>query len=76
MFSANVPTYTIDLATDEAQHWTEVISREKDIAGKLIAEAGAEFERVPELLRWVFARAYQRTGGLYVGDLTIMFDVF
>ena len=65
MFAADVPTYLIDLGNPEAKRWAEVISREKAVAARLVEEAGAEFERVPELLRWVFARLYQAFGGLY-----------
>ena len=38
-------------------------------ARRLIEEAGSQFERVPELLRWIFARLYQRSGGLYRGEI-------
>ena len=74
MLSPYVPTYSIDLTREESRRWAEVISRETEIAGKLIAEAAAEFERVPELLRWVFARVYKRTGGLYVGEIQAWSD--
>ena len=69
MFTADVPTYFIDLERDEASRWDEVISREKIAARRLIEEAGSQFERVPELLRWIFARLYQRSGGLYRGEI-------
>src|SRR5262245_47442081 len=69
MFTTDVPTYWIDLGRDEAKRWEEVISREKAAAGRLIQEAGGQFARVPELLRWVFARLYQRFGGLYRGEI-------
>jgi hypothetical protein len=69
MFAADVPTYTIDLHTDEATRWAEVIAREAEVAGRLVREAGAELERVPELLRWVFARLYRSFGGLYRGEI-------
>jgi acid ceramidase len=69
MFAADVPIYLIDLGNAEPKRWAEVISREKAVAGRLVAEAGAEFERVPELLRWVFGRLYQAFGGLYWGEI-------
>ncbi len=69
MFTADVPEYVIDLARPEAARWDEVIAREAAVAGRLIGEAGAIFERVPELLRWVFARLYQKSGGLYQHEI-------
>ena len=69
MFLANVPAYVIDLANDEGLRWAEVAARETDIAGKLLQETGAEFERVPELVRSVFASLYRAFGGLYRGEL-------
>src|SRR5262245_63148977 len=69
MFIPDVPTYRIDLGKDEPQRWTEVIAREKAVAARLVEEAAAEFHRVPELLRWVFARLYQAFGGLYRGEI-------
>jgi hypothetical protein len=70
MFTTDVPTYLIDLDRDEGRRWEEVISREKTAASRVVEEAGSQFERVPELLRWVFARLYQRSGGLYRGEIT------
>jgi hypothetical protein len=70
MFTTDVPTYLIDLDRDEGRRWEEVISREKTAASRVVQEAGSQFERVPELLRWVFARLYQRSGGLYRGEIT------
>ncbi len=69
MFTTDIPTYLIDLERDEAKRWQEIISREKMAAGRLIQEAGRQFERIPELLRWVFSRLYQRSGGLYQGEI-------
>jgi acid ceramidase len=69
MFAADVPAYVIDLENDQAKRWAEVIAREKTVAGRLVEEAGKEFERVPELLRWVFARLYQALGGLYRSEM-------
>lgn len=70
MFTADVPTYGIDLARSEATCWDEVIAREKATAGRLVQEAGSQFERVPELLRWVFARLYQSSQGLYQREIS------
>jgi hypothetical protein len=69
MFAADVPNYLIDLGSVEAKRWEEVISREKTAASRVVQEAGSQFERVPELLRWVFARLHQRSGGLYRGEI-------
>jgi Acyl-coenzyme A:6-aminopenicillanic acid acyl-transferase len=69
MFAADVPTYRIDLETPESQRWAEVIAREGAVARRLVTEAGAAFERVPELLRWIFARLYQRSAGLYRDEI-------
>jgi hypothetical protein len=69
MFTTDIPTWWIDLGRDEGKRWEEVIAHEKRAAGHLIQEAGRQFERVPELLRWVFSRVYQRTGGLYRGEI-------
>jgi acid ceramidase len=69
MFTTDIPTYLIDLGRDEPERWEEVISREQMAAGRLVQEASSQFERVPELLRWVFARLYQRVGGLYRGEI-------
>lgn len=69
MFTPDVPTYWIDLARQESERWDEVISREKAVAGRIVQEAGSQFERAPELLRWIFGRLYQRSGGLYRGEI-------
>jgi hypothetical protein len=69
MFAPNVPAYVIDLGKDEPLRWVEVIAREKVVAIRLVQEAGAAFERVPELVRSVFASLYQAFGGLYRGEL-------
>ncbi len=69
MFTTNIPTYVIDLERDEAHRWEQVISCEKAAAGRLVHEAGSQLGRVPELLRWVFARLYQQAGGLYRGEI-------
>ncbi len=69
MFADAVPTYLIDLESDGSRRWDEVISREAAVASRLVAEAGAEFTRVPEVLRWIFARLYQATGGLYLDEI-------
>jgi hypothetical protein len=69
MFAADVPSYLIDLGSVEAKRWEEVISLEKTTASRLIQEAGNQFERAPELLRWIFARLSHRSGGLYRGEI-------
>jgi hypothetical protein len=69
MFSADVPSYVIDLERNEVDRWDEVIPRERDLAGRIVQEAATHFERVPELVRWAFARLYQRSGGLYHGEI-------
>ena len=66
---ATVPTYLIDLGSDEARRWDEVISREKAVAVQLLGDIEAEFERVPEFLRWIFAGLYRAFGGLYSGEI-------
>src|SRR5262245_6798124 len=70
VFTTDIPIYVIDLSLPEAQRWREVISREKVTAARIIEEAGRQFDRVPELLRTFFARRYQRSGGLYRGEIT------
>jgi hypothetical protein len=65
MWNSSVPSYLIDLRNNEAKRWAEVISCEKATAYRLVQEAAAEFERVPEFIRWLFARLYQGFGGLY-----------
>jgi hypothetical protein len=69
MFAADVPTYVIDLGQDESMRWAEVIAHDHTVACRLVEEAAAEFKRVPELLRWVFARLYQSFGGLYQKEI-------
>jgi hypothetical protein len=34
-----------------------------------VQEASGQFERVPEVLRWVFAGLYRRSGGLYQSEI-------
>ena len=74
MFTSDVPSYSINLASDETTRWAEVILREKLVATRLVHEAGSQFERVPELLRWGFARLYQTFGGLYRGEIAAWAD--
>jgi hypothetical protein len=69
MFTTDIPAYVIDLGRDEATRWDEVISREVPAATRLVREAGSQFARVPELLRWIFARRYVGSGGLYHGEI-------
>lgn len=74
MFQSDVPTYLIDLERPEAERWTEVISREKEVAALIVQEAAKEFERVPELVRWIFARLYKSSGGLYRDEMKAWAD--
>jgi hypothetical protein len=74
MFADNVPTYVIDLEAPESQRWAEVIAAERAGATRLLAEAAAEFARIPELLRRAFARVYQLSGGLYRGEIKAWAD--
>src|SRR5438445_9285838 len=69
MPSADIPEYTIDLSKPAAARWTEVIAKEKAVAGRLVQEAAAEFEKVPEILRRLFAHLYQTRGGLYRDEI-------
>lgn len=69
MTDCTVPTYLIDLERPEQQRWAEVIAAERDAARCLMEEAAAEFQRIPELVRWIFARVYQAFGGLYRGEM-------
>jgi hypothetical protein len=69
VFAADVPTYVIDLGEAESRRWAEVIAGERAVAARLVEEAGAEFARVPGLVRWVFARLYQVFGGLYRDEI-------
>lgn len=69
METTNVSCYSIDLTKEEAARWTEVIERERGVAARLVAEAAADLERVPELFRWVFAQLYRASGGLYRGEI-------
>jgi hypothetical protein len=69
MFVAGAPRYVIDLQHDEEKRWVEVIAHEKVAALRLVQEAAAEFSRVPELLRWVFTRLYNASGGLYQREI-------
>ncbi len=70
----DVPNYAIDLGQVEMKRWEDVIDREKTVASGLVQEAGAAFARVPELFRWVFARLYQTSGGLYQGEIASWAD--
>ena len=69
MFADGVETHSIDLRQNESQRWRAVIASESESARKLFGEAAAVFERVPRLLRWAFARLYERKGGLYVDEI-------
>jgi hypothetical protein len=74
MFQPDVPTHSINLQTAEAHRWAEVIACEKAVASRVVQEAAQAFERVPELLRWVFARLYKTRGGLYRGEIQAWAD--
>jgi hypothetical protein len=74
MFTAQVPSYVIDLAQEEPNRWAEVIVHESAVASRLVAEACAEFERVPEAVRWLFAKLYSFTGGLYQKEIQTWAD--
>jgi hypothetical protein len=69
MFAADVPTYTLDLDQPESIRWAGVISAERAAAERLLAEAAREFERVPDLVRRIFARLYRFSGGLYQDEI-------
>jgi hypothetical protein len=70
----SIPSYLIDLKRAEASRWEEVIAAERPVAGALVAEAEAELERVPGVLRWVFACLYRASGGLYRGEMQAWAD--
>ena len=69
MLEAGAETYSIDLRRDESHRWLDVIAAERAKARRLFDEAAAVFEKVPALLRWVFARLYERKGGLYLDEI-------
>jgi hypothetical protein len=69
MFNSDTPTYSIDLRCDESRRWLDVLAAERETARQLFDEAAAVFEKVPRLLRWVFARLYESKGGLYVDEI-------
>src|SRR5438046_9307993 len=74
MFTVDAPSYRIDLNLPEAQRWSEAIAHEVPLAGVLVQEACKEFERVPELARWLLSRLYQSSGGLYRGEIAAWAD--
>jgi hypothetical protein len=74
MFTPDVPTYEIDLGASEVGRWAGVIAAQQAAARRLVVEAAAAFERVPEVVRWVFARLYQTFGGLYRGEINAWAD--
>lgn len=71
---ATVAEYVIDLEQEESRRWAQVIDREQAFGRRVVQEAAAEFERVPELLRRLFARLYRRLGGLYQGEIQAWAD--
>src|SRR5262249_10161543 len=66
---STVAEYVVDLEQREPQRWAHVIDREQAFGRRVVQEAAAEFERVPELIRRLFARFYRRFGGLYQGEI-------
>ncbi len=74
MFIDDVPHYVIDLENAEARRWAEVTASEQQVALTIVEEAAAEFRRVPELFRWVFARFYEVSGGLYRDEIASWAD--
>jgi hypothetical protein len=64
----------IDLEKPEPERWAPVISAEKAAADRLVQEAATVFARVPELVRWVFARLYRSSGGLYREEIAAWAD--
>lgn len=69
MWTTEIPTYVIDLQQDETTRWREVIAREKVVARHLAEEAIAEFQRVPEAVRWLFGKLYEAYGGRYKHEI-------
>jgi hypothetical protein len=69
MLPFGAPGYDIDLALAEEKRWASVIAAEAETARELVNEAAAEFRRVPEPLRWFFARLYKTFGGLYSDEI-------
>jgi hypothetical protein len=67
--TTRLPTYVIDLDQDEEDRWNEVIACDQAAALQIVREASAEFDRVPEFVRRMFARLYQVFGGLYRGEI-------
>jgi hypothetical protein len=69
MFSTDVTGYTIDLAREEGQRWQEVIASDLAAAWALVDETAADFARVPEFVRRLFAHLYQMSGGHYQQEI-------
>ena len=69
MFTSETPSHVVDLALPESERWNEVIAAEGDTARGLIDRAAADLARVPEVLRWTFAKLYRAFGGLYQGEI-------
>ncbi len=70
MFTSDVPSYVIDLQADEAQRWREVITGESDSAQLLADEAAAGFKQMPEIIRWLLGKLYEKSlGGRYQTEI-------
>ncbi|HEX5105266.1 MAG TPA: C45 family peptidase [Pirellulaceae bacterium] len=69
MFTAETPSYAIDLDLPEPERWREVIAAEQANARRLIDRAAADLERVPRTARWTFGQLYRMFGGLYQGEI-------
>jgi hypothetical protein len=74
MNTPQVVTYLLDLENEEGSRWLEVINQETAVVRRLLQEAVAEFEQVPEALRWLFAQVYRMSGGLYQGEMQAWAD--
>jgi predicted choloylglycine hydrolase len=74
VFQSDIRAYVIDLEKPEAKRWAEVITQEKEVTTLLVEEAAREMERVPELVRRIFARLYKIFGGLYWEEMQAWAD--
>lgn len=69
MFTSETPTHVIDLYEEEASRWGQVIAAEALTARALADEAAADFEKVPEAIRWIFRKLYEASGGRYQKEI-------